>query len=85
MCLNGDAITSKGPHGESITDDTFVLLFNAHFEDREFRLPRTNMGKRWALELSTEDPDTEAGSASYDPRSLVPVVAHSITILTRVE
>ncbi len=85
MFLNGEAITSKGPRGESIDDDTFVLLFNAHFEDREFRLPRANMGKRWELELSTEEPDAQTGAESYDPRGLVPVSAHSITILKRVE
>ncbi|HLI58881.1 MAG TPA: glycogen debranching protein GlgX [Solirubrobacteraceae bacterium] len=85
MFLNGDAITSRGPQGQEIDDDTFVLLFNAHFEDRQFRLPRANMGRRWELELSTAEPDAEAGSASYGPRDLVDVIAHSITILKRVE
>ncbi len=84
MFLNGDAITSRGPQGEAIDDDSFVLLFNAHFEDREFRLPRENMGRSWELELSTAEPDAEPGSASYAARELVPVTAHSITILKRV-
>jgi glycogen operon protein len=85
MFLNGQAITSRGPQGETIDDDTFILLFNAHFEDRQFRLPRLNMGRRWELELTTADPDLEAGSASYAPRDLVDVIAHSITILKRAE
>ena len=58
MFLNGDAIPTPGSHGERITDDSFVLLFNAHDEDREFVLPRKRMGARWELELCTED--TEA-------------------------
>ncbi len=85
MFLNGQAITSRGPQGQSIDDDTFIVLFNGHFEDRQFRLPRVNMGRRWELELSTAEPDAEAGSASFAARELVDVIAHSITILKRVE
>ena len=62
MFLNGQAITSRGPQGQTIDDDTFILLFNAHFEDRQFRLPRVNMGRRWELELSTAEPAAEAGA-----------------------
>jgi glycogen operon protein len=85
MFLNGEAIPTRGPRGEEIEDDTFILLFNAHNEDREFKLPVPTMGKRWELELSTEDPDAAAGSAGYGPRELVTVCAHSITILRRVD
>ena len=84
MFLNGLAISTPGPHGEEIEDDTFVLLFNAHNEDRQFKLPVPTMGKHWELELSTVDPDAEAGSEAYDARALVTVTAHSITILKRV-
>jgi glycogen operon protein len=84
MWLNGEAITSLGARGETISDDTFVLLFNAHDEDRVFKLPRRPMGQRWELELCTAEPDAEAGSASYPAQSEVNVIAHSITILKRV-
>ena len=60
MFLNGEAIPSPGPHGEEVEDDSFVLLFNAHAEDREFKLPRRRMGARWELELCTADPDAAA-------------------------
>ena len=53
--------STPGPHGEEVEDDSFVLLFNAHAEDREFKLPRRRMGARWELELCTADPDAEAG------------------------
>ena len=64
MFLNGREITTPGPHGEDIDDDSFVLLFNAHDEDRQFMLPRRRFGAQWALELSTADPAAEAGSAA---------------------
>jgi isoamylase len=84
MFLNGQAILIPGPHGEEIEDDSFVLLFNAHDQDREFKLPPRRMGSRWELELCTADPDAAAGSAGYDAQALVNVTAHSITILKRV-
>jgi isoamylase len=84
MFLNGQAIANPGPHGEEVEDDSFVLMFNAHAEDREFTLPRRRMGARWELELSTADPGAESGSASYEPQAQIKVTAHSITILRRV-
>ena len=84
MFLNGQAIANPGPHGEEVEDDSFVLLFNAHAEDREFKLPRRRMGTRWELELCTADPAAAPGSASYDAQALIHVTAHSITILRRV-
>ncbi len=84
MFLNGQAIASPGPHGEEVEDDSFVLLFNAHAEDREFKLPRRRMGARWELELCTADPTAEPGSVSYGAAELINVIAHSITILRRV-
>jgi isoamylase len=85
MFLNGQAIITPGPRGEEIEDDSFVLLFNAHNEDREFKLPRRRMGARWELELCTADPDAEPGSSGYDAQDLINVTAHSITILKRVD
>jgi isoamylase len=85
MFHNGQAILSRGPRGEEIEDDSFVLLFNAHSEDRQFTLPRPSMGRSWELELSTADPEAEPGSATYAAREAVDVMAHSITILKRTD
>jgi isoamylase len=84
MFLNGQAIASRAVRGEPIEDDSFVLLFNAHAEDRTFKLPRGRMGNRWELELCTADPTLPAGSATYEAQSEINVTAHSITILKRV-
>ena len=81
----GEAIPSRGPQGEEIDDDSFLLLFNAHGEDREFTLPRRRMGARWELELSHRRPGGRRRAAPATPRaSRVDVTAHSITILKRV-
>ena len=83
MFLNGREITTPGPHGEDIEDDSFLLLFNAHEEDRMFMLPRRRFGAQWALELSTADPEALAGSIVYGARTQVDVRARSIMILKR--
>jgi isoamylase len=84
MFLNGDEIPTPGPRGEDIRDDTFMLLFNAHSEDREFLLPRRRFGTQWALELSTAEPELEAGCLTYAARTSVTVISRSILILKRV-
>ena len=63
MFLNGGEIATPGPRGEDVEDDSFLLLFNAHGEDRAFMLPRRRFGAQWALELSTADPEAEPGSS----------------------
>ncbi len=84
MFLNGREIPTPGPHGEDVEDDSFVLLFNAHGEDRVFMLPRRRFGAQWTLELSTVDPSAEPDSVRYGARTEITVAAHSIVILKRV-
>jgi glycogen operon protein len=82
--LNGAEIPTRGPFGEEIVDDSFLLLFNAHAEDRTFMLPPRRFGARWTIELSTSDPTAEPGAADYGARTEVPVPSRSITVLRRV-
>jgi isoamylase len=83
MFLNGKEISTPGPRGESIEDDSFMVLFNAHHEDRVFLLPRRRFGAQWWLELSTAEPEAEPGSGTYNARTEVPVIRHSIVVLKR--
>ncbi len=83
LFLNGDAIPDLGPQGQEIKDDSFLLLFNASGDDREFMLPRKYMGAGWALELSTAEPLAEPGSVRHEPHTQVTVPAHSLLVLKR--
>ncbi len=78
--LNGDEIRARTPHGEKIADDSFLLLFNAHFEPVEFTLPTRRFGARWHVELATGDSLEGAVGA----RAPVPVQEHSLLLLRRV-
>jgi len=87
LFLNGDAIPSPGPRGERVRDDSFVLLFNAVGDEREFMLPRPRMGRAWELELSTVDPTAGAGGAEvprYNAHTTVTLPGHSMLVLRRV-
>ncbi|HEX7582943.1 MAG TPA: hypothetical protein VF321_07630, partial [Gaiellaceae bacterium] len=78
--LNGQEIPSRTPHGEEIVDDSFLLLFNAHFESVTFTLPTRRFGARWALELSTGDGVPEGPIAG---RTEVVVQDRALVLLRR--
>jgi glycogen operon protein len=52
MFLNGEAITSPGPRGERVVDDSFLLLINASPEPRKWVISGP-WGERWACVLDT--------------------------------
>ncbi len=84
MFLNGREITTLGHRGEEIEDDSFLLLINAHHDDRSFMLPRRRFGPQWTLELSTAEPLAPAGSVNFGARTEIEVQSRSIVILKRV-
>ncbi len=57
--LNGSAITEPGPRGERITDDSFLLMFNAHAHEREFTVP-VDHGRQWQAVVDTAHPEVVA-------------------------
>jgi glycogen operon protein len=81
--LNGLEIGNLGHRGEQIEDDSFLVLFNAHYEDRTFMLPRRRFGAQWSLELSTSDPEAAPGSARFGARTAFEMPPRSIAILKR--
>jgi glycogen operon protein len=82
--LNGSEITETTRDGQPIVDDTFLLLFNAHHEEVQMRLPTASFGREWTLELSTLDPELEPGAERHQARAIVAVVARSLLLLRRV-
>jgi isoamylase len=78
--LNGEEIPSRTPTGEEIADDSFLLLFNAHFESVTFTLPTRRFGTRWLVELATGEgvPDGPVSG-----RSDVVVQDRSLVLLRR--
>jgi glycogen operon protein len=54
--LNGHAISEPGPRGERISDDSFLLLFNASPDALEFLVP-VNHGRQWEVVVDTALPE----------------------------
>ena len=59
--LNGEAITEPGPRGESVRDDSFLLLFNANREPVTFTVPDRRFGPRWDTLIDTAAAAGRAG------------------------
>ena len=83
MLLGGDAMLEWDEHGERVTDDTFLLLFNADRNTVPFTLPRRTPDVRWELVLTTSDPSAADGSAEYPGASQLPLEGRSVTVLRR--
>ncbi|HKU58645.1 MAG TPA: glycogen debranching protein GlgX [Gaiellaceae bacterium] len=78
--LNGDELQHEARHGEELRDDSFLLLFNAHYEDISFRLPARRFGTHWEVVLTTGRLDAER----LVPGADATVEARSIAVLRRV-
>ncbi|MFJ9691817.1 glycogen debranching protein GlgX [Kitasatospora sp. NPDC101183] len=53
--LNGYAISEPDRRGGRIVDDSFLLMFNAHFEPLEFTVPADH-GQEWQVVVDTAQP-----------------------------
>jgi isoamylase len=77
VVLNGQAIPYPGNRGEPVTDDAFVLIFNAHYEPIEWTLP-PGFCAAWAIEI-----DTAVGEPGHDTDDRVVKAGEHITVADR--
>jgi glycogen operon protein len=82
--LNGQEITARGPHGERIVDDDFLLFFNAHYEMVEFTLPEGLRGKQWTVVIDTKEPRFVETEHIFTDTQTLPVTERSLVVLRRV-
>lgn len=82
--LNGSEIPTHSAQGAPVLDDTFLILFNAWEGAIVFTLPAVSFGRRWTHEVSTAEPEREAGSDVHPARGVVPVEGRSLVVLRRV-
>jgi glycogen operon protein len=78
--LNGEAITDRDRRGQRVTDDSFLLLFNAHHEAIDWTLPK-QWGQWWELVMETTGPDRE-GQVLASSETLQ-VAGRSVLVLLR--
>jgi isoamylase len=82
--LNGEAITEPDPRGRKVSDDSFLLLINAHAESMSFTLPDAQFGERWEFALDTDAPQGTRDRDTVKARSRVQVTARSLVALRRI-
>ena len=82
--LNGEEIAAHTDRGEDLRDDSFMLLFNGHYEPITFHLPTRRFGLRWTVALSTADGGFVDGGKTVAAREPIDLESRSIVILRRV-
>jgi glycogen operon protein len=84
--LNGLGIPGMDPRGQRITDDSFVLCFNAHHEPIEFLLPPDEFGPGWlpVLDTSTNTGHVEQESA-LPPNGKLAVEGRAMVLLQQTQ
>ena len=85
--LNGQGIPDLDERGQRVTDDSFVLFFNAHHEPIDFVLPEDRFGPAWVPVIDTAaDPNAEGepkpvasgGTVQVDGRAVVVLQAAAL-------
>jgi glycogen operon protein len=70
-----------------VTDDSFLMAFNAHYEDIELTLPDEDYGDGWAIMIDTAKGEiVEApGAEDVEAGGKVVLPARSLMVLQRVD
>jgi isoamylase len=79
--LNGHGIPDLDVRGQRVTDDSFVLCFNAHHESIEFTLPPTDFGTAWVPVIYTADTATAQEAKPVTAGAKVAVDGRSVMVL----
>ena len=77
--LNGYGIPSLGEKNEKILDDSFYVIFNAHHEPLEYRLPPVEYGQTWKRFIDTAAPDKVGDE--HKAEEMVTVSGRSVVVL----
>jgi glycogen operon protein len=83
--LNGDGIQEPDDRGEKVTDDSFFVLFNGHFEPIEFTLPDIGAGNIWTPVIDTANPKAVESEKSVGVGEVFQVAARSTLVLRKAD
>ncbi|MHA3024190.1 glycogen debranching protein GlgX [Mycobacterium sp. BMJ-28] len=79
--INGQGIPDRDARGQRITDDSFLLCFNAHHEPILYTLPPAEFSARWQPVLYTADSAHLEDAKPLDAGQTVTVDARSTFVL----
>jgi len=78
--LNGHGIPDLDERGQRVSDDSFLLWFNAHHEPIDFALPADEFGTAWVPVIYTAA-DTDDDAEPHDAGGKVTVAARAVMVL----
>lgn len=78
--LNGQGIPSLDNEGHKITDDSFYILFNAYWENINYKLPSSRYGKSWVKIIDSNE-DAIAPHGEFHAEDTVEVPGRSVIVL----
>jgi glycogen operon protein len=81
--LNGKGIASFDANGNQLVDETFYVVFNAHYEALSFRLPGAEWGKCWRVIVDTQEPLVGQRESCHQAGTELTVAARSVVLLQR--
>jgi isoamylase len=77
--LNGKGLRTVDAQGQKITDDSFYVIFNSHFEAIDYKLPAEKYGCSWSKVLDTTAACPEQNN--YKPESAIRIIGRSVVVL----
>ncbi|MGH3848689.1 MAG: glycogen debranching protein GlgX, partial [Pseudonocardiaceae bacterium] len=83
LFINGDAV-ERGSRGELLSDDTFVLCFNAHHAPVPFTLPAAQWGQSWQVEMDTALGGFVGEGSIVKSGEVLDVDDHCVVVLRRI-
>lgn len=78
--LNGQGLHAVDSEGVKVIDDNFYLIFNAHQDTIDYKLPGQEYAKNWDVVIDTAKYDQQHKSA-YQPGDVVKVDGRSVIVL----
>ena len=85
MRLGGEALGELDAEGNTIEDENFLILFNAHAESVEFKLPVRGAGAGWRPLIDTNRPENGMEEESIDGGGAYVLAARSVALFIEVE
>lgn len=79
--MNGKGIRTVDPKGQRTIDNSYYVMFNAHYEALDFTLPPVKYGQVWTKVLDTHDGFFEEKGPEFEPSFVIRVESRSVVLL----
>jgi isoamylase len=80
MLLNGETIGEVDQSGETVKDDTFLIMLNCHHEPIQFFAPNPPGSEKWEIVIDTNDPALSVNTRYTEPGAAIELVPLSLVV-----